>query len=66
MRSVYRRISIIEFFFLFYFRKILQSEQKKTFMKGALLRVMVIAPLFGIVQVVFFIGIGEGVLGIDK
>ncbi|XP_073506513.1 mitochondrial glutamate carrier 2 [Phyllobates terribilis] len=44
-------------------RKIWRNEGPAAFMKGAWCRALVIAPLFGIAQVVYFIGIGEYVLG---
>ncbi|XP_075711805.1 mitochondrial glutamate carrier 2 isoform X2 [Rhinoderma darwinii] len=47
-------------------RKIWRHEGPTAFMKGAWCRALVIAPLFGIAQVVYFIGIGEYVLGYFK
>ncbi|KAM4617276.1 mitochondrial glutamate carrier 1 [Discoglossus pictus] len=44
-------------------RKIWRSEGPTAFFKGAYCRALVIAPLFGIAQVVYFIGIGEFLLG---
>ncbi|XP_063785384.1 mitochondrial glutamate carrier 2 [Pseudophryne corroboree] len=44
-------------------RKIWKNEGPSAFMKGAVCRALVIAPLFGIAQVVYFIGIGEYILG---
>lgn len=43
-------------------RKIWKHEGPKAFLKGAYCRALVIAPLFGIAQVVYFIGIGEFLL----
>ncbi|KAJ8017323.1 hypothetical protein DPEC_G00016680 [Dallia pectoralis] len=43
--------------------KILRKEGYGTFLKGAGCRALVIAPLFGIAQVVYLIGVGEFVLG---
>ncbi|XP_034626320.1 mitochondrial glutamate carrier 1 isoform X2 [Trachemys scripta elegans] len=40
-------------------RKIWQKEGPLAFLKGAYCRALVIAPLFGIAQVVYFIGIAE-------
>ncbi|XP_038620241.1 mitochondrial glutamate carrier 1 [Tachyglossus aculeatus] len=40
-------------------RKILRNEGPSAFLKGAYCRALVIAPLFGIAQVVYFIGIAE-------
>ncbi|KAF7668718.1 hypothetical protein LDENG_00289760 [Lucifuga dentata] len=44
-------------------RKILKKEGPGAFMKGASCRALVIAPLFGIAQVVYFVGVGEFLLG---
>ncbi|KAI5614824.1 mitochondrial glutamate carrier 1-like, partial [Silurus asotus] len=43
-------------------RKILRNEGPAAFLKGAYCRALVIAPLFGIVQVVYFLGVGEFIL----
>uniref|UniRef100_A0A4X2KBL6 Mitochondrial glutamate carrier 1 n=1 Tax=Vombatus ursinus TaxID=29139 RepID=A0A4X2KBL6_VOMUR len=45
-------------------RKILRHEGPSAFLKGAYCRALVIAPLFGIAQVVYFVGIGEALLGL--
>lgn len=42
--------------------KILQKEGPSAFLKGAGCRALVIAPLFGIAQVMYFIGVGEYIL----
>uniref|UniRef100_A0A3Q0SDM1 Mitochondrial glutamate carrier 2 n=1 Tax=Amphilophus citrinellus TaxID=61819 RepID=A0A3Q0SDM1_AMPCI len=44
-------------------RKILRKEGPGAFLKGASCRALVIAPLFGIAQVVYFVGVGEFLLG---
>ncbi|XP_029012944.1 mitochondrial glutamate carrier 1-like [Betta splendens] len=44
-------------------RKILKKEGPGALLKGAGCRALVIAPLFGIAQVVYFVGVGEFVLG---
>lgn len=44
------------------FRKILRNEGPAAFLKGAYCRALVIAPLFGIAQVVYFLGVGEYIL----
>ncbi|XP_016353144.1 mitochondrial glutamate carrier 1-like isoform X1 [Sinocyclocheilus anshuiensis] len=44
-------------------RKIMRKEGPAAFLKGAGCRALVIAPLFGIAQVVYFIGVGEFLLG---
>ena len=46
--------------------KMLASEGPTVFLKGALARVIVIAPLFGVAQTVYFLGIAEFLLGKDK
>ncbi|KAF4094822.1 mitochondrial glutamate carrier 1 [Onychostoma macrolepis] len=43
-------------------RKILRNEGPGAFLKGAYCRALVIAPLFGIAQVVYFLGVGEFLL----
>ena len=48
------------------FRKILAKEGPSAFLKGALCRMIVIAPLFGIAQMVYYFGIAEYMLGKDK
>ncbi|XP_075401273.1 mitochondrial glutamate carrier 1 [Tenrec ecaudatus] len=45
-------------------RKILKHEGPSAFLKGAYCRALVIAPLFGIAQVVYFLGIAESLLGL--
>lgn len=45
-------------------RKILRDEGPSAFLKGAYCRALVIAPLFGIAQVVYFLGIAETLLGL--
>uniref|UniRef100_W5LV46 Solute carrier family 25 member 22a n=1 Tax=Lepisosteus oculatus TaxID=7918 RepID=W5LV46_LEPOC len=44
------------------YRKILQREGPLAFLKGAYCRALVIAPLFGIAQVIYFLGVGEFLL----
>ncbi|XP_054159219.1 mitochondrial glutamate carrier 1-like [Oppia nitens] len=48
------------------FIKISKQEGYKTFLKGAVCRVMVIAPLFGIAQTVYYLGVAEFLLGIKQ
>lgn len=43
-------------------RRILRREGPAAFLKGATCRALVIAPLFGIAQGVYFLGVGEMVL----
>jgi solute carrier family 25 glutamate transporter 18/22 len=42
------------------------QEGPTAFFKGALCRMIVIAPLFGIAQMVYYVGIAEYFMGIDK
>lgn len=49
---------------LFPYRKIWRHEGPSAFLKGAYCRALVIAPLFGIAQVVYFLGIAESLLGL--
>lgn len=44
-------------------RRILNREGPSAFLKGATCRALVIAPLFGIAQGVYFLGVGEQLLG---
>jgi len=48
------------------FKSILKNEGPTAFFKGALCRMIVIAPLFGIAQMVYYFGIAEYLMGIDK
>lgn len=48
------------------FVKIFKQEGPTAFLKGALCRMIVIAPLFGIAQMVYYFGIAEYFMGIDK
>ena len=43
--------------------RISKEEGWRAFFKGASCRVLVIAPLFGIAQTVYFLGVGEYLLG---
>ncbi|XP_031722756.1 mitochondrial glutamate carrier 1 isoform X1 [Anarrhichthys ocellatus] len=45
-------------------RRIMTREGPSAFLKGAACRALVIAPLFGIAQGVYFLGVGETVLGL--
>ncbi|XP_043572991.1 mitochondrial glutamate carrier 1-like isoform X2 [Chiloscyllium plagiosum] len=47
-------------------RKIWVNEGPSAFLKGSVCRALVIAPLFGIVQMVYFVGVGEFVLGFSR
>ncbi|XP_047738566.1 mitochondrial glutamate carrier 1 isoform X1 [Hyalella azteca] len=48
------------------FGRILKDEGPKAFFKGGACRMMVIAPLFGIAQMVYFFGVGEKILGYNQ
>lgn len=43
-----------------------KNEGINAFYKGAVPRIIVIAPLFGIAQVVYFVGVAEMILGIEN
>uniref|UniRef100_A0A8C6SHL5 Mitochondrial glutamate carrier 2 n=1 Tax=Neogobius melanostomus TaxID=47308 RepID=A0A8C6SHL5_9GOBI len=45
-------------------RRIMKREGPSAFLKGATCRALVIAPLFGIAQGVYFLGVGEAALGL--
>ena len=47
-------------------RRILTEEGPRAFFKGGACRMIVIAPLFGIAQMVYYFGVGEAILGIEK
>lgn len=46
------------------FSKIMRNEGPSAFLKGAYCRALVIAPLFGIAQVIYFLGVGEYILSL--
>jgi solute carrier family 25 glutamate transporter 18/22 len=46
--------------------KIFKTEGLQAFFKGAACRMAVVAPLFAIAQMVYFVGIAEWILGIDR
>ncbi|KAF2357454.1 Mitochondrial substrate/solute carrier [Trinorchestia longiramus] len=48
------------------FSRILREEGPLAFFKGGACRMIVIAPLFGIAQMVYFFGVGEAILGYNK
>ncbi|KAL4233172.1 hypothetical protein ACF0H5_007856 [Mactra antiquata] len=48
------------------FRKVYSKEGPKAFFKGALCRILVIAPLFGIAQTVYYLGVAEYLLGYPR
>ncbi|XP_037716905.1 mitochondrial glutamate carrier 1 isoform X2 [Drosophila subpulchrella] len=47
-------------------QKTLKHEGVTAFFKGGLCRIMVVAPLFGIAQMFYFLGVGEKILGIEQ
>ena len=48
---------------IFFCSQILRTEGPLAFYKGAACRIAVIAPLFGIAQTFYFLGIAERILG---
>ncbi|XP_050309659.1 mitochondrial glutamate carrier 1-like [Anthonomus grandis grandis] len=48
------------------FKDILQNEGIRAFFKGGACRLIVIAPLYAIIQGVYFLGVAEKLLGIEK
>lgn len=48
------------------FTKILKQEGITAFFRGGLCRMIVIAPLFGIAQMVYYFGIAESLMGLEK
>lgn len=47
-------------------RKTFKHEGITAFFKGGLCRMIVIAPLFGIAQMVYFLGVAEKLMGVQK
>lgn len=45
-----------------FYSKVMKKEGPSAFLKGAGCRALVIAPLFGIAQVMYFVGVGEFIL----
>ena len=48
------------------FLRICREEGWRAFFKGASCRVLVIAPLFGIAQTVYYLGVAEYILGVEQ
>lgn len=48
------------------FKKVYVNEGPKAFFKGATCRILVIAPLFGIAQTVYYLGVAEWLLGYPR
>ena len=48
------------------FTSILKMEGPAALFKGAACRMMVMAPLFGIAQMVYYIGVAEKILKMEK
>ncbi|RNA18309.1 mitochondrial glutamate carrier 1-like [Brachionus plicatilis] len=48
------------------FFKILKHESPSAFFKGAVARVCVVAPLFGIAQMFYFLGVAEAIMGLKS
>ncbi|KJH42349.1 glutamate carrier 1 domain protein [Dictyocaulus viviparus] len=48
------------------FVRIFNMEGPRAFFKGAACRMMVMAPLFGIAQTVYYVGVAEKILGMEK
>ena len=46
-------------------RKTYTNEGIKAFYKGAVPRMIVIAPMFGIAQMVYFLGVAERIMGLE-
>lgn len=60
--SISKFIRFVSVFHLFLSRRVLIREGPTAFLKGATCRALVIAPLFGIAQGVYFLGVGEELL----
>jgi Mitochondrial carrier protein len=59
-------ITYNKYLFSFVSRKTMKHEGFTAFFKGGLCRMIVIAPLFGIAQMVYFLGVAETMLGVQK
>lgn len=57
---------IINNLILIYFRKTLRNEGPLAFFRGGACRMIVIAPLFGIAQTIYYLGVAERILGSKK
>jgi len=44
----------------------LRNEGPLAFFRGGACRMIVIAPLFGIAQTVYYLGVAERILGVNK
>ncbi|KPU72752.1 uncharacterized protein Dana_GF23041, isoform B [Drosophila ananassae] len=47
------------------YRKTLKHEGVTAFFKGGLCRITVLAPMYGIAQTIYFLGVGEKILGLE-
>jgi solute carrier family 25 (mitochondrial glutamate transporter), member 18/22 len=45
-------------------REIVKNESATALFKGSIARVCVVAPMFGIAQMVYFLGVAESILGL--
>lgn len=61
LRLAMHACELINQYFCLY-SKIMRKEGASAFLKGAGCRALVIAPLFGIAQVMYFVGVGEYIL----
>uniref|UniRef100_A0A2S2NTJ0 Mitochondrial glutamate carrier 2 n=3 Tax=Aphidini TaxID=33387 RepID=A0A2S2NTJ0_SCHGA len=48
------------------FMKTLRNEGPLAFFRGGACRMIVIAPLFGIAQTVYYLGVAERIMGVNK
>lgn len=54
------------FNFKCFFRKIVKTEGLLALMKGAGIRMITIAPTFGIIQTLYYLGIGEYIMDVPE
>lgn len=54
----------IKWLIYFCFSKTLKNEGPTAFFKGGACRMIVIAPLFGIAQTVYYLGVAEQLMGL--
>lgn len=53
------------YLFIYFNSKTLKNEGPTAFFKGGACRMIVIAPLFGIAQTVYYLGVAEWLLGLN-
>ena len=60
----FQKLNSKEFNFLNFKRKIIKQESPAALFKGSVARVCVVAPLFGIAQMFYYLGVAEALMGL--